>query len=152
MVKALAAGATQVTRRYPPMRLARVADLVEGQPLDFRYPLEEHNNFAIKLDRPAWGGVGPDNDIVAFSYLCSHMGCPLNGLYNHDHAMMGPCPCHFSRFDLTKSGILILGQATQSLPQILLEVHHGDLYALGVSGLVYGFADNLRGGTPVAAT
>ncbi len=36
VVEALAAGATQVTRRYPPMRLARVADLVEGQPLDFR--------------------------------------------------------------------------------------------------------------------
>ena len=63
--------------------------------------------------------------------------------------MLGPCPCHFSRFDLSKNGSLILGQATQSLPQILLEVEKEEIYATGVMGLVYGFWDNLEDGTPL---
>ncbi len=88
---------------------------------------------------------------MAFNYLCSHMGCPLNGQYRHEYKMMGPCPCHFSRFDLAKNGIVILGQATQTLPQIMLEEAGGDLYAVGVTGLVYGFWDNLENGTVVTS-
>ena len=57
--------------------------------------------------------------------------------------------CHFSRFDLAKSGIVILGQATQTLPQIMLEEDRGDLYAVGVTGLVYGYWNNLENGTLV---
>lgn len=102
--------------------MARLADLVEGEPLDFQYPLKEHNNFLVKSGRSAFDGVGPDRDIVAFNYLCSHMGCPLNGTYRHEFKMPGPGP--FSRFDLIKNGILILGQANQSLPQIVLEVQN----------------------------
>ena len=106
--------------------------------------------WAFSGGRQVIEAIGPDGDIVAFNYLCSHMGCPLNGLYNHEHKIQGPCPCHFSRFDLTKSGILILGQATQSLPQIVLEVSGDDVEATGVTGLVYGYHANLEGGTPVA--
>ena len=80
--------------------------------MDFSYPLVGHINFLVKLGTPAWDGVGPEKDIVSFNYLCSHMGCPLTGKYNHDHKMLGPCPCHFSRFDLAKNGIMIIGQAT----------------------------------------
>jgi len=41
-------------------------------------------------------------------------------------------------------------QATQSLPQVVLEVEGDAIYAIGVTGLVYGYRDNLDGGTPVA--
>jgi len=151
VIEAASPGNTRLTRTYPPLKVARVADLTEGKPVDFQYPMKEHNNFLVKLGTSAWDGAGPDKDIVAFNYLCSHMGCPLNGTYRHDHKMLGPCPCHFSRFDLSKNGILILGQATQSLPQVLLEVQNEDIYATGVTGLVYGFWNNLENGTPVTA-
>lgn len=151
VVQAVAPGSARITRTYPRLRIARLADLVEGQPVDFRYPLQEHQNFIVKLGAPARDGIGADSDIVAFNYLCSHMGCPLNGQYQHEHRMLGPCPCHFSRFDLSKNGTLILGQATQSLPQILLDMEAGDIHAVAVSGLVYGYRDNLKEGTPIGS-
>ena len=149
VTQAVAQGVLRISQSYPPLKVARLGDLTEGKPLDFSYPLKEHDNFLVKLGVPASDGVGPEQDVVAFNYLCSHMGCPLNGKYRHDYKMIGPCPCHFSRFDLSKNGILILGQATQTLPQILLEIQEDEIYAIGVAGLVYGFRDNLQEGTPV---
>jgi arsenite oxidase small subunit len=46
-------------------------------------------------------------------------------------------------FDLTKRGIITSGSATQSLPQIMLEVSGDEIYAVGVMGLIYGFNDNM---------
>ena len=77
--EAVAPGVLRVTRTHPRIKVARLSDLTEGNPLDFRYPLKEHGNFLVKLGAPARDGVGPDQDVVAFNYLCSHMGCPLNG-------------------------------------------------------------------------
>ena len=145
-VQAIVSGISRVTRNYPRLRVAKVPELVEGSPVDFSFPLEDHNNFLVKLGTPGFDGVGPEKDIVAFNYLCSHLGCPLNGLYNHEYKMMGPCSCHFTRFDLAKNGIVILGQATQTLPQRILEEDDGDLYAVGVTGLVYGYWNNLENG------
>ena len=150
-VQAIAPGVLKVTRNFPRLRVSKVSELVEGSLLDFSFPLQEHSNFVVKLGTTAIDGVGPENDIVAFNYLCSHMGCPLNGQYRHEYKMMGPCPCHFSRFDLAKNGIVILGQATQTLPQIMLEEEGGELYAVGVTGLVYGYWDNLENGTPLTS-
>ena len=146
-IDAVSAGVNRVTQNYPRLRVTGVGDLIEGQPFDFQYPLKEHNNLLVKMGTPALLGIGPASDIVAFSYSCSHMGCPLIGMYKPEHKALGPCPCHFSLFDLSKNGTLVLGQATQSLPQILLEMQDDDIYATGVTGLIYGHWNNLDGGT-----
>ena len=78
------------------------------------------------------------------------MGCPLNGMYKSEHNVLGPCACHFSQFDLTKNGILSIGQATQSLPQVLREVEGSGIFATGVTGLLYEHRNNLSGGTEIA--
>ncbi|MFQ6012566.1 MAG: arsenate reductase (azurin) small subunit [Thermoplasmata archaeon] len=139
------------TESFPRMRVARLDEFVENQPLEFRYPLEHPHDdaFAIRLGKPAFGGVGPDGDIVAFNGTCTHMGCPLRGSYKADHKILGPCPCHFSTFDLSRRGIVVLGQATEALPQVILEVEGGVVYATGVSRLIYGFRNNLRDAPPV---
>ncbi len=136
---------------FPRMRVASLADFVEDLPIEFRYPLEhpQDDAFAIKLGKPAFGGVGSEGDLVAFNGSCTHMGCPLRGSYKADHKIMGPCPCHFSTFDLSRRGIVVLGQATEALPQVILEVEGGVVYATGVSRLIYGFRDNLRDAPPV---
>jgi arsenite oxidase small subunit len=146
---AVSPGVQRLTQTYSPFFVGKTSDLVEGELVDFRFPLEGHFNFLVKLGSLANDGVGPSKDIVAFSYFCSHMGCPLQGLYNQEHKMLGPCPCHYSRFDLSKSGIMILGQATQSLPQIVLETSGDDIYATGVTGLVYGYWNNTDGGEAI---
>jgi len=79
---------------------------------------------------------------VAFSTACPHMGTPLLGGYNAKHKGMGPCRSHLSRFDLTRYGIVVSGHATESLPQVLLEVDGGDIYATGIRGLLYGRSNN----------
>ena len=148
-VELVGSGASRVTLTYPRVHVGSIDELIDGRPVDFDYPLQEHSSFLVKLGTPAQLGVGPNQDIVAFSYICSHMGCPMNGLYRAEHNMLGPCPCHYSRFDLAKGGIVILGQATQSLPQVTLETENRKVFATGITGLVYGYFDNLEGGTPL---
>lgn len=125
-------------------RIASLSDLEEGVPVTFNYPYDHPSalNNLIKLGAPAGGGIGPDNDIVAFNTVCPHMGFPLNGTYKPDHQMMGPCGWHLSTYDLTRHGIIVSGHATQGLPQITLELEGDDIYATGVQALIFGFNDN----------
>lgn len=133
----------------PRRRVAALADLREGEPVRFDYPLQGQTNVLIKLGRPAAGGVGPDGDIVAFSEFCTHMGCPIGNLYKPEHAILGPCACHFTTFDLTHRGMVVIGQATENLPQVVLEIDGGEIYAVDVHGIIYGFRDNLADASPV---
>jgi arsenite oxidase small subunit len=129
---------------YPDVVVANVGDLKPGEPIFFDYPQEGQRNMLVKLGKPAEEGVGPDQDIVAFSSFCSHMGAPLDNVFNAEHGIVGPCPLHFSTFDLSKSGRLVMGKATESLPQVVLEVNDaGEITAKGMYGLIYGYAANL---------
>lgn len=128
---------------YPRARVAAVSELSPHTVIDFNYPTESSPASLFNLDRPAAGGVGQDSEIVAFSTICTHMGCPLTGAYNPEHAVFGPCGCHFTTFDLTKRGQIVIGQATENLPQIILDVEDGDVFAVGTLGLLYGFRSNL---------
>jgi arsenite oxidase small subunit len=135
---------TAVVGFFPKVRVASVAEVSSSEPIKFDYPLEGQQNILVKLDTPVSYGVGPDEDIVSFSSICTHMGCVLDE-YMPEHNALGPCPCHFSTFDLANNGMVTLGQATQNLPQVLLSVENDDIYATGVIRLVYGFADTLQG-------
>ena len=44
-------GVTKVTRSYPPVRVAKLGNLIEGEPLDFQYPMYEKEK---KLTFSAW--------------------------------------------------------------------------------------------------
>jgi len=141
--------AARTRAAYPRMPIARLSDLREGEPVAFNYPQEEQPNMLVKLGVPAQGGVGPQRDVVAFSILCTHMGGSLRGRYHHDFKAMGPCPFHFSTFDLTKGGTPVHASATQNLPQIRLTTEGDQIFAVGVNGLIYGYRDNLADGSPV---
>jgi ubiquinol-cytochrome c reductase iron-sulfur subunit len=54
--------------------------------------------------------------IVAYSKICTHVGCPV-ALYEHTtHHIL--CPCHQSTFDATKGAEVIFGPAARPLPQL----------------------------------
>ena len=142
-------GTVEQLDAYPRVRVAALDDLEEGDVETFSYPLQGQENFITKLGTEAWGGVGPDDDIVAFNSLCTHAGCSMSGQVTPSDRMAGPCPCHFTSFDIAKGGIVVLGQASSDLPQLTLEVEDGDVYATGLNGLVWGYHDNLRSGEPV---
>ena len=134
-------------RKYPEKRIASLSQLDQDIAFDFRYPFDDEilsASFLVKLGAPAGGGIGPDGDIVAFNALCPHMGGPMMGTYKAEHKAVGPCPFHLTTFDLTKRGMVIAGHATESLPQVTLELRGNEIYATGLLGLVYGRYDNLR--------
>lgn len=131
---------------YPAKSIASLSALQRDEPVYFRYPFDDalHSaSFLVKLGSPAAGGVGSDRDIVAFNALCTHMGGPLTGTYWKKYKAVGPCPLHLTTFDLTRRGMVISGNATQSLPQVELELRGDDVVAVALTGLVYGRADNL---------
>lgn len=132
---------------YPRKLIGKLSELKTDEPLDFEYPDEGQyaESILVKLGKKAGGGIGPEEDIVAFNYTCTHQGGPLQGTYQAADKALGPCPLHLTTFDLTRHGIFISGQAYQSLPQVLLEVEGDDIYAVGMFGLIYGRFDNLQG-------
>lgn len=60
------------------------------------------------------------NGIVAYSKICTHVGCPV-GLYEQQtHHLL--CPCHQSTFDVTNDCKVIFGPANRPLPQLKITV------------------------------
>ena len=72
--------------------------------------------------------------------LCTHKGCPLNYVADRKSLV---CPCHWSSFDPSKGGRLVIGQASQSLPQMQLDIQDGMVRAVGLDGLIYGRHTNI---------
>jgi len=136
-----------VVATYPRKFLTKLSSLKQDAPFDFEYPDEGEyaESILVKLGREAGGGLGPDKDIVAFNYTCTHQGGPLQGTYQAADKALGPCPLHLTTFDLTRHGIFISGQAYQSLPQVLLELDGDDIHAVGMFGLIFGRFENLQG-------
>ncbi|MET8676475.1 Rieske 2Fe-2S domain-containing protein [Streptomyces sp. NPDC004647] len=68
--------------------------------------------------------------IVAYSKICTHVGCPVSLYEQQTHHVL--CPCHQSTFDLTDGGRVIFGPAGHALPQLRIGVNKdGYLEALG---------------------
>lgn len=131
-------------QNYPKKHIASLTDLKQDRPFIFRYPYDDMRctNTLIKLGEVAGAGVGVDKDIVAFNNLCPHMGGSITDVYNSEHKVAGPCPLHLTTYDLTRHGMVISGHATESLPQIMLSVEKGEIYAMSVVGLIFSFNDN----------
>lgn len=131
--------------KYAKKKIGRISQLKTDTPVLFSYPFRDFysQNIVVKLGVRAAGGVGPQQDIVAFNTLCTHMGGPLGDKYNAEHKVLGACPLHLTTFDLRRRGMVVAGHATENLPQIVLEVKRDDIYAVGIIGLVYGKHDNL---------
>ncbi len=60
------------------------------------------------------------DNIVAYSKICTHVGCPAALYEQTTHHIL--CPCHQSTFDATKGAQVIFGPATRPLPQLPMTV------------------------------
>ncbi|MDO0932511.1 Rieske 2Fe-2S domain-containing protein [Streptomyces sp. DG2A-72] len=124
----------------------RPSDVVVGS-LTFAKPegLEEHDHdFQVNIAKDAlmivriqpgdikdkreleWSHEG----IVAYSKICTHVGCPISLYEQQTHHVL--CPCHQSTFDLSDGARVIFGPAGHALPQLRIGVNdEGYLEALG---------------------
>ena len=121
-------------RPWPSVKAGNVHHLKPNTPVAFNYPDASSPAWLLKLKGPAYEGAGPGQNIVAFSGICTHMGCPVT--------FVGEkflCPCHYSMFDPAKNGQVYQGLACDYLPQIALRIDAaGDIHAERMSGLVWG--------------
>lgn len=67
-------------------------------------------------ERKSWSYDG----IVAYSKVCTHVGCPVALYEQHTHHLL--CPCHQSQFDVTEHAKVIFGPAKRPLPQLPITV------------------------------
>ena len=90
-----------------------LSDIGKDAVLLIRLRPEEFN---LDAERLSWTHEG----IIAFSKICSHMGCAV-ALYEQQtkHLL---CPCHQSTFDVTRAAKVIFGPAARPLPQLNITV------------------------------
>ncbi|PJJ55069.1 ubiquinol-cytochrome c reductase iron-sulfur subunit [Compostimonas suwonensis] len=67
-------------------------------------------------DRKSWSYDG----IVAYSKICTHVGCPVALYEQQTHHLL--CPCHQSQFDVANHAKVIFGPAARPLPQLPIAV------------------------------
>jgi ubiquinol-cytochrome c reductase iron-sulfur subunit len=67
-------------------------------------------------ERKDWSYDG----IVAYSKICTHVGCPVALYEQQTHHLL--CPCHQSTFDLTDACRVVFGPAARPLPQLPIAV------------------------------
>ncbi len=67
-------------------------------------------------DRKDWSYDG----IVAYSKVCTHVGCPVALYEQQTHHLL--CPCHQSQFDVREHAKVIFGPAARPLPQLPIAV------------------------------
>jgi arsenite oxidase small subunit len=156
------------SKQFPRVKVGQVSGLQLNQPLSFNYPLDNEPNILVKLGRKAQGGVGPDEDIVAFSSICQHLGCiygfqalgtspKCNPSYKAD-GPIGFCCCHGTVYDLLDRAKVLSGPSPRPEPQVKLEVDNsGNIFAVGMGPpTIFGHntgsndvSADLEGGNPV---
>ena len=67
-------------------------------------------------ERKDWSYDG----IVAYSKVCTHVGCPVALYEQQTHHLL--CPCHQSQFDIKREAEVIFGPAKRPLPQLPITI------------------------------
>ena len=67
-------------------------------------------------ERKDWSYEG----IVAYSKICTHVGCPVALYEQQTHHLL--CPCHQSTFDMADGAKVVFGPANRALPQLPITV------------------------------
>jgi ubiquinol-cytochrome c reductase iron-sulfur subunit len=80
-----------------------------------------------QADRKTWSY----NGIVAYSKICTHVGCPVALYEQQTHHLL--CPCHQSTFDVTNHCEVVFGPAKRPLPQLPITVD-SEGYLIAQSG------------------
>ena len=103
----------QTQPEFPEGKERHLEDIAKDAVLLIRMRPEEFN---LDSERLSWTHEG----IIAFSKICSHMGCAV-ALYEQTtkHLL---CPCHQSTFDVTRAAKVIFGPAARPLPQLAITV------------------------------
>ncbi|MBG6088262.1 ubiquinol-cytochrome c reductase iron-sulfur subunit [Actinomadura viridis] len=99
---------------HPLNEIAKAVTILINVPADQFKPAKGRENWHV-------GGI------VAYSKICTHVGCPAALYEQTTHHIL--CPCHQSTFDATDAAKVVFGPAARPLPQLPLGVEDGYLVA-----------------------
>ncbi len=74
----------------------------------------------LKSDQSPAGETWGYDGIVAYSKVCTHVGCPVALYEQQTHHLL--CPCHQSTFDVADACKVVFGPAKRPLPQLPITV------------------------------
>ncbi|MFI8523230.1 Rieske 2Fe-2S domain-containing protein [Promicromonospora sukumoe] len=74
----------------------------------------------LRTDQSPPGETWSHEGIVAYSKICTHVGCPVALYEQQTHHLL--CPCHQSTFDIADSAKVVFGPANRRLPQLPITV------------------------------
>lgn len=105
-------------------KVAAIDSLPLGQPVDIAYQEMGSDAYIRRMAvRHIWVIKRSDSDIVAFSPICTHLGCR----YDWDMGdSLFKCPCHASVFAI--DGRVVSGPAPRPLDVLPAEIREGVLY------------------------
>lgn len=106
-------------RKFDRAAVAAASDVPVGGFLAFTYPRPTDPCILLQPE---------PGKFVAYSRRCTHLSCPVE--YQPDHHRLY-CPCHNGAFSL-EDGHVLQGPPPRALPQILMEVENGHIFATGV--------------------
>jgi len=91
----------------------KIEEKAKAAVLLMRLPLGDLNE---RPERRGWSYQG----IVAYSKICTHVGCPVALYEQQTHHLL--CPCHQSEFDVANHCEVIFGPAARPLPQLPITI------------------------------
>lgn len=101
-----------------PRKIVALDDVAVGDTYLFRYPGEADPAILARLG---------EQELVAFSQKCTHLGCVV---YFEAEEDRWHCPCHEGNFD-ARTGAVVSGPPPRPLGRIDVEVRDGAIWALG---------------------
>ena len=118
-------------------QVVKVDDLPFGGPQVQAYPLDPTTGVVrngsrlnlivlIRLDPSSLSEeirARAAEDVVAYSAVCTHQGCPVIMWANEQNALV--CSCHASVFDPRNGAQVLAGPAPRSLPSLGLKLEDG---------------------------
>lgn len=123
---ALGSGAMAVWSKIPREALvferaeiAKVAELAPGTSKAFNYPRPKDLCILVHTE---------DGQYRAYSRRCTHLSCPVEWQPEQERLY---CPCHNGAFSV-RDGSVLQGPPPRPLPEVILEVRDGAIYAVGV--------------------
>lgn len=109
-------------RRTPTwVDIGSVDEIPSGEPAQRDYVATIRDGYVeTKTHKAVWAVKQPDGQVVAFSPMCTHLGC---GYAWDAGEKKFKCPCHGSVFDV--SGQVLGGPAPRPLDRLPLRVENG---------------------------
>lgn len=106
-------------KEYPRKKIADVKTVKVGDAVEFAFPGEKDSALLIRLS---------ENKYVAYQNACTHLRCPVYWVKEEGDMI---CPCHEGKFDV-ETGTPIAGPPRRPLPEIIVKVDKGAIYAVRV--------------------